>query len=340
MTETPTNWLITGGCGFIGKQMIELLAGRGRGFVRVIDNLSVGTLEDLGSVCRFTEAVPGEMSAPADKSGFHVEFVRGDILDEALMIEAAQGMDVLLHLAANTGVGPSVDDPRKDMMLNVVGTFNCLEAARIKGVHRFIFASSGAPAGEVSPPIHEELAPHPVSPYGASKLSGEGYCSAYFRSFGLETVSLRFGNVYGPGSGHKSSVVAKFISRAMDGLPLTVYGDGRQTRDFIFLADLLDAVRLAASVPGIGGETFQIATSRERSVLEMLDLLTAELEKQGVRDVTVTHDAPRTGDVMRNFSDTSKAQKVLGWSPRTPLEEGLAATAAWFKARAESAVDG
>ena len=326
---TPANWLITGGCGFLGKRMIELLSRSGAAFVRVVDNLAVGTREDLGSVCDFSESAPGGL-LPPEKGPFAVELVQGDILDEDLMLEAARGMDVLLHLAANTGVGPSVEDPRRDLLSNVVGTFNCLEAARHNSVGRFIFASSGAPAGLVTPPIHEELAPHPVSPYGASKLSGEGYCSAYWNTFGVETVCLRFGNVYGPGSGHKTSVVAKFISNALAGNPLTIYGDGTQTRDFIYLGDLLDAVMRAATVPGIGGETFQIASNRERSVHEMLDVLVEVLSAEGIARPEVVYESPRVGDVMRNYSDTSKARKVLGWTPATGLREGLELTVKSF----------
>ena len=131
---------------------------------------------------------------------------------------------------------------------------------------RFVFASSGAPVGEVKLPIHEELAPHPVSPYGASKLAGEGYCSAYYRTYGLETVALRFGNVYGPGSTHKGSVVAKFIRQALAGETLEIYGDGTQTRDFIYVDDLIKAIWQASRVPNIGGEESQIATNRETTL--------------------------------------------------------------------------
>ena len=151
------------------------------------------------------------------------------------------------------------------MVVNIVGTFNFLQAARHNNVSRFIFASSGAPAGEVVPPIHEELPPHPVSPYGASKLAGEGYCSAFNKTYGVETVMLRFGNVYGPGSLHKGSVVAKFIRNAIDGEPLVVYGDGSQTRDFIYIEDLIRAVLLASEVPNVGGKFFKSLQMQKNS---------------------------------------------------------------------------
>ncbi|MEA3416707.1 MAG: NAD-dependent epimerase/dehydratase family protein [Thermodesulfobacteriota bacterium] len=210
------------------------------------------------------------------------------------------------------------------------GILNYLEAARHCNVKRFVFASSGVPAGEVEPPIHEELPPHPVSPYGASKLAGEGYCSAYFRTFGVETVCLRFGNVYGPLSGKKDSVVAKFIKRAAEGLDLEIYGDGRQTRDFIYIDDLVSAVRLAATVEKAAGETFQIATNHETTVYEMVRLLVPALEDHGISNIKMKYGEKRQGDVMRNFSDTTKAQDVLGWECREKLKTGLEKTVKWF----------
>lgn len=235
-----------------------------------------------------------------------------------------------MHFAANTGVGPSVEDPRSDMQANVIGTFNYLEASRLNNCPRFVFASSGAPAGEVEPPIHEELPPHPVSPYGASKLAGEGYCSAYNKTFGVDTVCLRFGNVYGPGSVHKASVVAKFIKAALSGNALDVFGDGSQTRDFIYIDDLIQAVFLAATKDGVGGETFQIATNKETTVGEMAQLLRSKLKIFGIDEVKLVNSEKRLGDVQRNFSDISKAKKYLGWQPNETLETGLEKTIKYF----------
>lgn len=317
----PVKWLITGGCGFIGTSLIKNLVTEGGHFIRVLDNLSVGTRDDLYSVCNFTETDPTE-----DK----VQPIIGDIKDYDTCQAAAKGMDVIVHLAANTGVGPSVEDPAADMKNNVIGTFNMLEAARHNKVNRFIFASSGAPIGECQPPIHEELPPHPVSPYGASKLAGEGYCSAYFRTFGVETVCLRFGNVYGPLSGKKDSVVAKFIKQALVGEPVEIYGDGTQTRDFIHVADLIRAIRMAAATSEIGGETFQIATSREHTVNEVVDLLQKELKTQRKINMVVTYGQSRLGDVKRNYSDTRKAQKRLNWMAEINLKQGLGLTLDWF----------
>lgn len=330
-TFTPNRWLITGGCGFIGTRFIENLVAEGEHFIRVVDNLSVGTREDLARACHFTELDPSDFdSSLLTSHSSVVELVVSDILDADLALKVAQGIDVIVHLAANTGVEPSVKNPRLDCMINVIGTLNYFEAAREKRVKRFIFASSGAPIGECEPPIHEELAPHPVSPYGASKLSGEGYCSAYYRAFGIETVALRFGNVYGPGSAHKNSVVAKFIRQAMHGETLEVYGDGRQTRDFIYIDDLLRAIRLAATLNGIGGEVFQIATNAETTISELVDKLLPILAKGGFKDIDVRHAMTRQGDVMHNFSDTSKAKCILGWFAEVALDEGLKRTVDWF----------
>lgn len=320
-----TNWLITGGCGFIGTSLVaRILKETPEANIRIYDNLSAGTERDLSGVCTFKK-----LDADADlpePSG--VELVVGDIRDSDRVSRIMRGVQAVVHLAANTGVGPSVENPRIDMETNIVGLFNVLDGARLKGVSRFIFASSGAPAGEVEPPIHEEIAPKPVSPYGASKLAGEGYCSAYGRTFGLKTVALRFGNVYGPGSVHKASVVAKFIKTAMEGKECEIYGNGRQTRDFIYIDDLIDAI-LSAVKSEEGGEVFQIASSMERTVNEVAEMIREELRNRGI-EMKIRHGEVRKGDVMRNYSDTSKAKRVLGWESRVPLEEGIRKTVEYF----------
>ncbi|QCQ20817.1 NAD-dependent epimerase/dehydratase family protein [Desulfoglaeba alkanexedens] len=368
-----TKWLITGGCGFIGRNLVKSLIEEGGHFIRVVDNLRVGSREDLSAVCSFEEIpLEGKIRStnieirdndqkaketnPKQKknssrfghsdfensdfefraSGPKVQLIVADILDASIALELCQGIDVIVHLAANTGVAPSVADPVMDCRTNVLGTLNYLEAARHCKALRFVFASSGVPVGEVEPPIHEELAPHPVSPYGASKLAGEGYCSAYFRTFGVETVCLRFGNVYGPLSGKKDSVVAKFIKQALAGETVEIYGDGTQTRDFIDVSDLIGAIRLAASKPDIGGETFQIATSREHTVNEVAAMLQKELKAQKDIDMKITHGQPRPGDVRRNFSDISKAREVLGWESSIGLEEGISKVVEWFSKQTKS----
>jgi UDP-glucose 4-epimerase len=295
-------WLVTGGCGFIGTALIRSLMEEGGHAVRVVDNLSVGTREDLAAAGDFVEASSDGLGPIAP--GEQVELVAGDITDEDLALRAARGADVIVHFAANTGVMPSVEDPRGDCMSNVVGTLNYLEAARHAGVGRFIFASSGGTiVGEAEPPIHEEMPPHPVAPYGASKLAGEGYCSAYF------------------------------IKRAVEGEVLEIYGDGTQTRDFIFVDDLIRAVRLSATVEDVGGEVFQIATSAETMVQELTDSLLPILAAEGIENVEVRKTTARRGEVRRNYADTSKAQRMLGWKAEVGLDEGLGRTVEWFLGR-------
>lgn len=337
MAINARSWLITGGCGFIGTNLIRSLLCKNPGCrIRVLDNLTVGSRRDLEEVCTFTEADPRQLpplnSLPA---GTAVQLVAGDIRDAKISARCCEGTDVIVHLAANTGVAPSVENPQADMESNVVGTFNMLEGARRAGVGRFIFASSGAPIGETEPPIHEGKAPRPVSPYGASKLAGEGYCSAYFRTFGVKTVSLRFGNVYGPGSLHKNSVVAKFIKLALASETLEVYGDGGQTRDFIYIDDLLDAVLLSAAT-AVGGEVFQIATYRETTINEIAELICRLVEKRTGKTVVLKHGETRLGDVRRNYSDITKARQVLGFAPKYDLEKGLTATLDYFLSRKEA----
>lgn len=319
-------WLITGGCGFLGTALIKKLLALGFENIRIIDNLQTGTRKDLKKVCNFKEINSKDIKGSANG----VELIVGDIKDANLAVRVSLGSDIIVHLAANTGVGPSVENPRDDMLVNVVGTFNYLEAARINKISRFIFASSSAPIGEVEPPIHEKLSAHPVSPYGASKLAGEGFCSAYKRTYEIDTIILRFGNIYGPGSKNKSSVISKFIRQALNGETLEVYGDGNQTRDFIFIDDLTDAILLCSKSPYIGGEIFQIASNSETTISEIANMIGKELNRQGIKSFSLKNVSARIGDVKRNYSDTSKARKKLGWQSKVRLNEGLSKTVSYF----------
>jgi len=318
------NILVTGGCGFIGTSLIKNLLEHNSDIkIRVLDNFSTGSPDDLADVSEYIMARP-----EACLSDARLVLIEGDIRDSKITNLCSKGIDCIVHLAANTGVGPSVDDPRLDMDCNVAGTFNMLEAARENGVRKFIFASSGAPAGEVEPPIHEELPPHPVSPYGASKLAGEGYCSAYYRTFGIDTICLRFGNVYGPRSKKKSSVVAKFIRQSLSGETCVIYGDGTQTRDFIYIEDLIKAVTLSMC-KNLGGEIFQIATGSEHTVKEVANMIVGIFAQKG-KTMEIKYDSPRLGDVQRNYSDTRKAQTMLGWDIQMSLPTGLEKTVEYF----------
>ncbi len=303
--------LLTGGCGFIGVNLLQPLMRR-FGALRVLDNLSTGRKEDVEPL--------------------GVEFRLGDIRDEGAVSGAMEGVDVVVHLAAHTRVVDSIQDPRHDFETNARGTLNLLQAALQKGVGRFVMASTGgAILGEKQPPVHEEMVPRPLSPYGASKLTGEGYCSAFFGSYGLHTVSLRFSNVYGPFSYHKASVVAAFFKRLLQGESLLVYGDGNQTRDFLYVEDLVEGVLLALD-KAPGGEVFQLASGQETSVNGLIERI-----RDSIPDVAfeVEHRPPRRGEIRRNYCDISKARRLLGFDPKTTLKGGLRKTWDWFQSRRE-----
>ncbi len=331
MYQLPKNWLITGGCGFIGTNLIEhLLREDITRNIRVLDNLSAGSRDDLSEIGRFVE----KPVSAIDRGPEGLELVVEDIKRYDTCSKCSEGIDIIVHLAANTGVGPSVADSRHDMEVNVIGTFNILESAKVKNVGKFVFASSSAPIGEIEPPINEDKAAKPISPYGASKLAGEGYCSAYFRTFQVNTVSLRFGNAYGPKSKNKGSVVAKFFKRALNGEPLEIYGDGDQTRDFIYVNDLIEAIMLSARTD-IGGEIFQIATHSETTVNKIAAIIKEIVEKDINRPIEVVYGQPRLGDMKRNYSDITKAKNLLGFKPKFELRQGLIETHKYFKKQME-----
>lgn len=289
--------LVTGGAGFIGANLVRLLLGEGYQ-VRVLDNFSSGRREYL--------------------NGLALEVIEGSILSPETVARAVAGVDGVAHLAAQTGVPGSLENPRRDCEVNVTGTLNMLEACRHAGVERFVFASSNAPLGRQLPPATEDKAPLPISPYGASKLAGEGYCLAYHGSWALGTVVLRFANVYGSYSAHKNSVVAKFFKDTLMKGQITIDGDGQQTRDFIYVDDLCRAILLALE-GNVSGEVFQIATGVETTILE----LAAQVQKVVGRDIGVQYGPPRRGDIRKNYSAIAKVRRMLDWYPRVELEGGL-----------------
>lgn len=297
--------LVTGGAGFIGANLARLLVNSGHR-LRVLDDFSHGQRAYL--------------------AGLDVEIITGDILDTVTVETAVAGMETVIHLAAQTGVPSSLQDPHLDCRLNVTGTLNLLEASRHAGIERFVFASSNAPLGRQPPPATEDKAPLPISPYGASKLAGEGYCLAYHGSFGLGTVVLRFANLYGPYSAHKNSVVAKFFKDIRASGRITIDGDGRQTRDFIYVGDLCRAVQ-AALVSPVSGEIFQIAAGVETSILALAGLI----QQIVGQPVAVDHQPPRQGDIRQNYSAITKIRRTLGWQPQVTLADGLAQTWRWFE---------
>lgn len=318
-------WLITGGCGFIGSRLSEILITTTKDEVVLFDNLSVGKLDN------FVGLIERYKSSDALDVCNRLSMVEDDITNRDAIISAAQGSNIIVHLAANTGVAPSVKNPVLDATQNIFGTLNVLEAARAQQNTHVIFASSGAPLGAQQPPLNENLAPKPASPYGASKLAGEGYCSAYYYSFDVPSTVLRFGNVYGPGSQLKDSVVAKFIRLAMTKQPIEVYGDGEQTRDYIFIDDLVGAIIASSELRRPGSGVYQIATHKETTISELIDILQRSFEKLNLEFPRVKYGPKRQGDVMRNYSDTTKAKRELGWSASTPLEDGIMKTINFFQ---------
>lgn len=306
--------LITGGCGFIGANLCEYLLSKGGFELRVLDNLSTGRQEYLEYVQRH--------------AGGKVELIHGDVRDRAIVDEAVKGVDAVVHLAAKTSVVDSLKDPEEVFQVNVMGTVNLLEACRRHGVGRFVFASSNAAVGEQEPPIDERKVPAPISPYGASKLAGEALCSAYFGSYGIKAIVLRFANVYGPYSDHKTSVVTKFIRQAKNGEPLVIYGDGSQTRDFVHVRDICQAIELALDYEptGAGDLVFQIGSGVETSLLQLVDQLSHIAQESGFQSPPVKFEHARPGEIRRNFSDIRRAQERLGYSPQIGVEEGLRRT--------------
>lgn len=323
------NLLITGGCGFIGLNLIEyiLQQSNNKMNIRVFDNLSVSKKSDLQKITEIKE-----IHKPK-KSPDGVELLEGDIRNPETCNHAMIGIDNVIHLAANTGVQPSIKNPDFDFEINTAGTFNLLLAARNNKVNKFIFASSGASVGECEPPIHEEVPAHPMSPYGSSKLCGEAYCSAFNKSYGLETISLRFSNVYGPKSYNKSSVVAKVINRAIKGEIIEINGDGNQTRDFIFVLDLVEAILSSLKTKTKGGQIFQIASGKEISINRLIQIISNQFQIKNKFFPNIKYKDKLDGDVIRNFANIDKAKNVLNWKPLVGLDQGLKQTVSDFLAK-------
>lgn len=299
--------LITGGAGFIGSNLARGLAGRGDR-VRILDDFSIGQAAYL--------------------TGVPHDLVRGSLADPATVRSAVSGVDAIVHLAARAGIDDSVRDPLGTFETNVAWSVALLDAARLAGVRRFVFASSNAAAGDHEPPSDETDLPHPLSPYGASKLAVEAYGQAYAATYGLAACALRFSNAYGSNSLHKRSVVAAWLRAALEGRPIEINGDGSQTRDFVHVEDLAAAVMAALAAPeaDIAGELFQAGTGVETTVGELADGIARAV---GV-PVEIRHAPARVGDVQRNVARVDKAAAILGYRAAVPLADGLARTAAWF----------
>ena len=298
--------VVTGGLGFIGTSLIPRLIETCHADVVVLDNMS-------------------NPSGDLDLSE-QIELVEGDIRDDDAVKACLSGADAVVHLAAHTRVIESIEDPRENFEANVIGTFTLLENMRLAGVQRYVGASTGgAILGEVPPPINEEIAAKPASPYGASKLMAEGYCWAYAQSYGIKAASLRFSNIYGPHSRRKGSVVAAFIKNIRDAGRVTVYGDGSQTRDYLYVDDLCDGI-IRAITNDVSG-VYQLGYGAPTSVNELIAI---------IRDVTevdfeVRYEDFRAGEILHTYCDIARARETFGFDPKTDLRAGVASTWRWFE---------
>jgi UDP-glucose 4-epimerase len=303
------HWLITGGCGFIGANLVaHLLAGRAHA-LRILDDRSAGadSLAALGVDAR------------------HLDIRGADVRDRDAVQEAAAGCEVIVHLAGATGVAGSLKDPRDDASANVLGTLNVLEAARRTGA-RVVFASTTGPLIGPAARIDEATLPAPSVPYGASKLAAEAYCHAYGQAFGVAYCVLRLTNVYGPGSGHKTGAVGRFLADGLAGRALTITGDGRQTRDFLYVDDGVRALYRAGTHPAAAGQTFQIATGRATSINELAAAVRTLLAAHGHPAPARTHTRARPAEVPSTLASPAKARERLGWRAQVELTDGLART--------------
>jgi UDP-glucose 4-epimerase len=304
--------LVTGGAGFIGSNLVDALLEAGCR-VAVIDNLSTGRLENLAHV--------------ADR----ITFVEGDILDETLLARAVSGCEVVFHQAAVVSVPKTVEDPVGSAAVNDLGTVKVLEAARNAGSRRVVLASSSAVYGDdPALPKTEEMTPRPLTPYAVQKLTGEYNARLYQDLYGLETVCLRYFNVFGPRqdpSSPYSGVISIFMSRAVEKSAPTIYGDGGQFRDFIFVRDVVAANLLSATRPGVGGRVFNVGTGKQVTINRLWELV------QGLGGIKMpaVHEEPRAGDIRESVADIGHAEKLLGFAPDCGFEAGLEKTFSWFK---------
>jgi UDP-glucose 4-epimerase len=303
----PLRVLVTGGSGFVGATLVRRLVTAGHS-VRVFDNYSTGD--------------------PSYLAGIDAELVKGDIRDPAALEAALEGMQSVVHLAAAGSVVESVADPVANFEVNVVGTFRVLDAARRADVERVVLASTGgALIGEATPPVNERSVPKPISPYGASKLAGEGYAHAFAKAYGLDTVALRFANAYGPWSARKRGAVTLFFRAIHAGEPIVIYGDGSASRDYTHVEDISRAIELALSRGVPGGSVLHIASGVETTVTQLADLCRVAA---GVPDHPVEYRPARPGEVGRNFASYDLARQVLGYTPSISREDGLRSTWQWF----------
>jgi len=306
--------LVTGGAGFIGGHIVERLCADGWR-VRVLDDFSSGKAENLAKV------------------DGRIELLRGDVRDADLLAKAVHGMEVVFHEAAMASVPKSVAEPILTNSVNVGGTLAVLDAARLAGVRRVVYAASSSAYGDAPGlPKVETMPVDLLSPYALQKHAGESYCRLYTQLYGLETVALRYFNVYGPRQDPKSeyaAVIPKFITACLRGESPTIFGDGEQTRDFVMVYDAVQANLLAADAPGAAGRVFNVAAGRRTS---LNDLITVIREQTGAK-AQPRHAPPREGDVRDSVASLESTRALLGYEPRVALRDGLRITIESFSAR-------
>lgn len=302
--------LITGGAGFIGLNLLEFLTASSEAEIVVLDNFFRGE----------------QKGPPLDR----VEVIKGDIRDAELVLTSCRNVDAVIHLAADTRVMDSIEDPSFNFEVNVQGTFNVLEACRKNTVARLIAASTGgAIIGEAVPPVHEEMVAKPLAPYGASKLAAEGYLHAYAKSYGMQCHALRFSNVYGPLSFHKGSVVAQFLRDVSRRKKLVVYGDGSASRDFIHVSDICRAIGLCLEKTDDVNSTYQIGTGTPTTIRALIGQIREAVAPEF--ECEVDYRPARPGEIRETYSDISLARRHLGFEPAIHLREGLRETWAWYR---------
>jgi UDP-glucose 4-epimerase len=302
--------LVTGGAGFIGSHLVRALVAHGED-VCVFDNLSAGTEANL--------------------EGLAAELIIDDIRNASAVMRAIKGVDIVFHLAAFVSVPASIENPIECYETNVMGSLNVLQAAQLAGVHRVVLASSAAVYGQRDEIVSENDAPVPVSPYAASKLSMEALAQMFTQAYGLETVCLRFFNVFGPRQSPDSpyaAAIPRFTQDLIGKNQVTIFGDGTQTRDFIYIEDVVKGMLKACEVDGVAGEIFNLAGGKSISILELVDILHRFFPEAKEPE----HEPAREGDIRFSQADISKVRQALGYRPEVDVEEGLRRTVEWFRA--------
>ncbi len=307
-------YLVTGGAGFIGSHLVESLLSRGQD-VRVLDNFLTGKRENIADF--------------SDK----IELIEGDIRDFATCKKALSGVNVVFHQAALPSVPRSVEDPFLTNAINVGGTLNMLIASKEAGIEKFVFASSSSVYGDdPGLPKKEGREGVPLSPYAASKIAGEKYCQVFWQNYGLDTVSLRYFNIFGPRQDPLSqyaAVIPIFITKIGEGVSPVIYGDGGQSRDFTFVRNVVEANLLASKAKDVAGEIFNIACGERITI----NGLFAKIRDLHDIDIEPVYDKPRKGDILHSFADISKGKKMLKYEPVVSFEAGLKETILWFRGR-------